>query len=119
MINIKPLTEMTYQQWLPLWQGYLDFYQSILSDEVKQNTWAKLTDPNQSHIYGFVACIDEAIIGLVHVIEHVYRVAAQRQCDRVIWLTQQSNHVAQALYQQVATQTGFIQYKKSLNTDKS
>lgn len=147
MMNIKPLTEITYRQWLPLWQGYLDFYQSTLSDEVKQNTWAKLTDPNQSHISGFVACIDEDVVGLVHVIEHdscwtikpyaylqdlftlsshrnqgvaraliehVYFIAEQRQCDRVIWLTQQSNHTAQALYDQVATKTGFIQYRKSL-----
>ena len=44
-------------------------------------------------------------------IEQVYTQAMQRQCDRVYWLTQESNHLAQQLYDKVAKKTGFIQYK--------
>ncbi len=47
-------------------------------------------------------------------IECVYQAAAQRQCDRVYWLTQENNEPARKLYDKVAQQTGFIQYKKSL-----
>lgn len=34
--------------------------------------------------------------------------------DRVYWLTQENNERARKLYDKVAQQTGFIQYKKSL-----
>lgn len=44
-------------------------------------------------------------------IQHVYQVAKQRQCDRVYWLTHESNEVAQHLYDRVARKTGFIQYR--------
>ena len=44
-------------------------------------------------------------------IEHVYQVAKLRQCDRVYWLTHESNGLAQKLYDQVAKKTGFIQYR--------
>lgn len=44
-------------------------------------------------------------------IQHVYQIAQQRNCDRVYWLTQESNHQAQALYNKVAKKTGFIQYR--------
>lgn len=44
-------------------------------------------------------------------IEHVYQVAQQRNCDRVYWLTQESNRQAQVLYDKVAKKTGFIQYR--------
>ena len=46
-------------------------------------------------------------------IEHSYA-ACSEKFDRVYWLTQKSNVTAQYLYDQVASQTGFIQYKKSL-----
>ncbi|MFC4952509.1 GNAT family N-acetyltransferase [Acinetobacter puyangensis] len=47
-------------------------------------------------------------------IEQVYRVTAERGCDRVVWLTQESNLTAQRLYDNIAVKTGFIQYKKAL-----
>lgn len=44
-------------------------------------------------------------------IEHVYGVAKHRGCDRVYWLTHESNKQARHLYDRVAKQTGFIQYR--------
>jgi GNAT superfamily N-acetyltransferase len=44
-------------------------------------------------------------------IERVYQAAQQRNCDRVYWLTQESNHQARVLYDKVAKKTGFIQYR--------
>ena len=35
--------------------------------------------------------------------------------DRVYWLTHERNEIARSLYNKVAVQTGFIQYKKTLN----
>lgn len=44
-------------------------------------------------------------------IEHVYQITQSRECDRVYWLTHESNETAQLLYDRVAKKTGFIQYR--------
>lgn len=45
-------------------------------------------------------------------IEAVYRLADERQCARVYWLTQETNANARRLYDQVAQNKGFIQYRR-------
>lgn len=47
-------------------------------------------------------------------IEYVYREAAALGCSRVYWLTHETNRDAMALYNRVADQTGFVQYRKAL-----
>ncbi len=69
-INIVPLQEIEYDQWLNLWKNYQKFYQVNLSSEVNQNTWTKLTHPNFSSMYGFATLVDQKIVGIVHIIEH-------------------------------------------------
>jgi GNAT superfamily N-acetyltransferase len=43
-------------------------------------------------------------------IEHVYAAAQAAGCSRVYWLTHETNTTAQALYNRIATKTGFIHY---------
>jgi GNAT superfamily N-acetyltransferase len=45
-------------------------------------------------------------------IEAVYAAARSAGASRVYWLTQETNRAAQALYDQVADRSGFIQYRK-------
>lgn len=45
-------------------------------------------------------------------IEAVYKLADERQCDRVYWLTQETNTTARALYDKIACNAGFIQYRR-------
>ncbi|WP_130802513.1 GNAT family N-acetyltransferase [Acinetobacter ihumii] len=45
-------------------------------------------------------------------IEAVYAQVEQNDCSRVYWLTQENNHQARLLYDRVAEQSGFIQYRK-------
>lgn len=47
-------------------------------------------------------------------IETVYQQAAERQCSRVYWLTHESNAQARLLYDKIAVNAGFIQYRKNL-----
>lgn len=47
-------------------------------------------------------------------IEAAQQFAIQRQCCRLYWVTQRDNHQAQKLYDKVATQTDFIQYRIDL-----
>jgi GNAT superfamily N-acetyltransferase len=45
-------------------------------------------------------------------IEAVYKAADARGADQVYWLTASTNTQAQALYDQVATRTAFIKYRR-------
>ncbi|WP_151723657.1 GNAT family N-acetyltransferase [Acinetobacter ursingii] len=45
-------------------------------------------------------------------IEAVYAEAEKNHCSRVYWLTQENNDQARMLYDRIADQTGFIQYRK-------
>lgn len=44
-------------------------------------------------------------------IEYVYAEAAAQSCSRVWWLTHESNGQARRLYEKVAEQTCFVQYR--------
>lgn len=47
-------------------------------------------------------------------IEAVYEKARQAQCQRVYWMTHETNAQAMVLYDQVADKPGFVQYRKYL-----
>lgn len=47
-------------------------------------------------------------------IEQVYDFAAQKNCNRVYWTTQEENASARLLYDSIATKTDMVQYRKSL-----
>ena len=145
-IQIIALENTDFEQWLPLWQGYLSFYKTQLNEEQTKLSWSRITNPEQTDIFGFAIKVDNKAVGFVHLnshlstwtelpycylqdlyvdetfrnqglarklIEHCYQVCTGKY-DRVYWLTQESNHIAQQLYDRIATKTGFIQYKQSL-----
>jgi GNAT superfamily N-acetyltransferase len=45
-------------------------------------------------------------------IEAVYREADARGCTRTYWATQEFNYRARALYDQLATKSVFVQYRR-------
>jgi GNAT superfamily N-acetyltransferase len=45
-------------------------------------------------------------------IEAVYALADERGCERVYWLTHETNTTARALYDKVAAYRGFIHYRR-------
>lgn len=45
-------------------------------------------------------------------IEAVYREADARGCSRTYWVTQESNYSARTLYDQLATKSPFVQYRR-------
>ncbi len=47
-------------------------------------------------------------------IEYVYRYAKTKGCSRVHWLTHESNTHAMKLYDNIASRSGFIQYRHVL-----
>ncbi|AHF70269.1 MULTISPECIES: GNAT family N-acetyltransferase [Pseudomonas] len=47
-------------------------------------------------------------------IEHVYATAKANDCDKVHWLTHETNTTAIQLYERIAERGGYIQFRKAL-----
>lgn len=47
-------------------------------------------------------------------IEHVYATAKANDCDKVHWLTHETNATAIQLYERIAERGGYIQFRKAL-----
>lgn len=143
--TVRPLQPGDRSQWAVLWQGYLDFYETVLPADVTELTWRRLMDP-EAPILGFCAVgSDGALLGIVHylfhpvtwaagprcyledlftspearglgvgraLIEAVYAAADARGADQVYWLTQSTNATARRLYDQVASATNFMKYRR-------
>jgi GNAT superfamily N-acetyltransferase len=70
-MHVALLTAADRAAWSPLWQGYLEFYQQDLPAEVTEGTFARLTDPQQPDMLGFLARADDGTgLGLVHCVFH-------------------------------------------------
>jgi len=78
--NIRPATASDRAQWDPLWQGYLTFYESALTDEVTDLLWQRIMDPAHQ-IQCRVATIDDGkLVGLVHFFPHAHTWYANPVC---------------------------------------
>lgn len=79
-ISIRPLTAGDHAAWLPLWQGYLAFYETSVTDDVTQTTWSRIVDPT-GPIRSFGAFDDRgALIGIVHYLFHPVTWAVSERC---------------------------------------
>lgn len=69
-MSVRPLAAADKAAWLPLWHGYLTFYEASLAPEVDDITFSRLTGGAEP-MGGFL-CEDEAgrAIGLLHWITH-------------------------------------------------
>jgi GNAT superfamily N-acetyltransferase len=71
-VLITPFRPEDRARWAELWRGYLEFYETILPDEIYQHTWARLIAPD-SPIFGFGARLgDDAapLVGITHYLFH-------------------------------------------------
>ena len=69
-ILIRSLTETDFLEWSGLWQQYLTFYGTQLSEEIYKNTFKRLININIKSQNSFVAETSNKLIGLVHYIYH-------------------------------------------------
>lgn len=70
MLSIAPLTASDHDDWLVLWQGYLEFYETSLEDAVTEATFGRLVDPD-GDLHGAIARDESGTaIGLVHWLTH-------------------------------------------------
>lgn len=65
--------------WRQLWQGYCDFYQAQLSEEVTDRTWKRILDPD-SQIMCIVAEVDGQVYGFANCVVHENTWETQAVC---------------------------------------
>ena len=145
-IRVRHLEPKDRAAWEPLFRGYLEFYQSSLTDEMIDTTWDRLHSEAPEYHTGLVAVADDDVpVGLAHILFHrstwsptyycyledlfvapelrlkgigralieaTYVEADKRGCTRTYWATQEFNYRGRALYDQVATKSPFIQYRR-------
>jgi GNAT superfamily N-acetyltransferase len=68
-----------FERWLPLWQGYQNFYRIELADPTTRTTWARLLDPSEP-VFGAIAWRDAQAVGLAHWLLHRSTWSIQDDC---------------------------------------
>ena len=70
MIHVRQLIASDFDVWLPLWNGYLEFYETELDPEITRHTFARLLDES-SQMHGALAVDDDGkAIGMVTWLTH-------------------------------------------------
>ena len=66
---IRELRPADHAAWLPLWQGYLEFYRETLDEETSALTFKDLSS-NAHGMFAYVAEQDGKLVGFVHCVPH-------------------------------------------------
>lgn len=70
MITIRPIETKDEAEWRVLWTGYLEFYETAVTDDVYQSTFARLLSNDPHEFNGLVAEREGRLIGLTHFLFH-------------------------------------------------
>ena len=72
-VTVRASVPADYEQWLPLWEGYNEFYKRVgptaLPVEVTRTTWSRFFD-HYEPVHCLVAEYRGRLVGLVHYIFH-------------------------------------------------
>lgn len=79
-VTTRPIEPDDYDDWRRLWTGYLDFYETSVSDEVYETTFARLCDPDNTAQNGLIATAMGVPMGLVHYIFHPHNWRVENVC---------------------------------------
>ena len=143
-VCVRALAAADKAAWLPLWAGYLTFYETSVPAEVTETTFARLTGGDAA-MFGLVAEDNGRVIGIAHAVVHsstwakapyvylndlfvapdargsgagralieaVYKRADEMGAGRVYWLTHETNATARRLYDTLAVNDGFVEYRR-------
>ncbi len=77
---VRPLSSTDYEAWYPLWQGYLRYYKTEISDEVSNISFNRIA-AEDGGIEGFCAIDDDGeMLGFVTYLFHPVTWAADPRC---------------------------------------
>ena len=67
---IREIEKRDYDEWRALWQSYLAFYNTTVTQDVYELTFRRLIERQTSQQMAFLAEKDDQLVGLVHYIRH-------------------------------------------------
>lgn len=83
MIEIRSAQSLDYDQWLPLWLGYNEFYgrsgATALAPDITLTTWGRFLDPDQP-LWALLALNGGRVAGLAHYLFHPSTTAVAPAC---------------------------------------
>ena len=79
-VEIRPLRHEDEVVWRQLWTGYLEFYESAVSEDVYQSTFARLLGPGEYEPRALLAWQGDQAIGLVHYLFHRHCWRVEKDC---------------------------------------
>lgn len=78
--RIRPLKPEDRPSWDLLWRAYLEFYETVLPDEVYDSTFARLLGDDPQDFSCLVAELDGELIGLTHFLFHCHAWKIENVC---------------------------------------
>jgi len=82
-LTIRPVRTEDYAGWLPLWDGYNEFYgrhgKTALPSAITELTWKRFFDPNEP-VFALVAEQNGTLVGLTHYLFHRSTTKAELVC---------------------------------------
>jgi GNAT superfamily N-acetyltransferase len=148
-VEVLPLTSSDRRQWDALARAYKAFYGTTLPDSAYDGTWQRLLkmdgirglgarvdgslvgithfllhtgiwSPRACYLEDLFVAPDARGRGVARaLIESVAWHARAEGAARLYWLTHETNTTARALYDRVATRSGFIEYEYPQEPDSS
>ena len=80
LATIRELRSDDWSDWKRLWTDYLTFYESSVSSEVYETTFARLLGSDSHDFSCFVADVDGKIVGLTHYLFHRHCWKVENTC---------------------------------------
>ena len=72
-VTVRPVAEDDYADWLPLWEGYNQFYgrfdETALPEAITRSTWSRFFEAAEP-VHALVAERHGRLVGLVHYLFH-------------------------------------------------
>ncbi|MGH1425288.1 MAG: GNAT family N-acetyltransferase [Pseudooceanicola sp.] len=69
-LTVRPIKDADRVEWERLWDLYLDFYGTGVSQDVRDTYFARLLGDDAQDFNGFLALLDGKPVGLVHYLFH-------------------------------------------------
>ncbi|WP_375690579.1 GNAT family N-acetyltransferase [Pseudooceanicola sp. LIPI14-2-Ac024] len=79
-VIVRPIEASDRQAWERLWDSYLAFYKTSVTDTVKASSFARLLGDDPHDFHGLIAEVDGTPAGLVHYLFHRHGWKVENVC---------------------------------------
>lgn len=79
-LNIRPIKTSDEADWRRLWTGYLEFYETSVSEAVYASSFARLLSTDDREFHGLVGEYDGKLVGLTHYLFHRHMWKLENTC---------------------------------------